>query len=245
MLKIIIFSIIIFIIFLVSGWFFRIVMLVALFFILRRFIFRFDKIDGSQFWVFFGLPGSGKTTILAEICRQCILRHMRCMSNVPITGVEKVERGDLGKFQIENCVLLFDEASIDYFKRDFKAFTKEENTFHSLHRHYNVHEIFFAQTWDGMDLRLRELNTKLFFVTKLPFGIIRIQRIAKAFKIDEDGQPMDGYEFVPFSSKFVFARKAWKLFDTLDAPKLPPKKFPVFGAEPQKIIKRTDSENTK
>lgn len=225
MLKIIIVSIIAFLIFVNVGFIGKLIILSAIGLFLYTRIFRF-KPDGSEFYVFFGLPGCGKTTTLAEITRQCIAKDIPVLSNCPILGTYEVQRSDLGEYDIspeafdteKDLVLIFDEASIDYFKRDFKSFEKKENQFHSLHRHFRVHEIFAAQSWDGMDLRLRELNTKLFFVSKWWFGLIRIRRIAKSFEINEDHQPIDGYEFVKFSDRFFRPNKAWKMFDTLAIP---------------------------
>lgn len=204
------------------------IILLIIWLLKRRFVFI---PDASQFSLFFGLPGSGKSTVLAYIAWMCLKRKScTVLCNVPIKGTLKLSRSDLGVYDIstdafgtDECVVIFDEASIDYFKRDFDSFSKEENKFHSLHRHAGVHEVFACQTWDGMDKRLRELNTKLYFVDKWYFNLIRIRTIAKDFDI-QDKQPLDGYEFEKFSSKFVYAPKVWKLFDSFDKSNLPKRK---------------------
>ena len=228
-------------------------------FTVLRFKFKFNE---SGMWMVFGLPGSGKSTLCAEIVRQVKLwnigtklkkrfdQFISCFCNFPVRDALRVSRDMIGCVDFRSLIpgysspgdphagralLLLDEASTVYFKRNAMAgrgsgssksdpdkFRNEENKFHSMHRHYKTMEIFFAQSWDGVDIRLRELSTDLFYVEPSrirPF--IKIRKIDKIFSISEDHQPIDGYDFVKFSSRYVYAPRAWKLFDTYDAPKLP------------------------
>ena len=206
-----------------------------------RFKFNFNEKD---MFMFFGLPGSGKTTVCADMVRQINKKKSlsRCIAycNFPVKGAAKLSRSDIGQIDFrsdgkDRPVLLLDEASTVYFKRNamnkvkdktgklVNEFSDAENQFHSMHRHYHTMEIFFAQSWDGVDLRLRELSTGLFYVerSRLPY-LIKIREISKIFTIrDDDHQPCDGYEFSRFSKRYVFAPICWKLFDTYHAPDLP------------------------
>lgn len=223
-----------------------IIFLIFFFIYLHHFIFRY-KFDFNEkdCFMFFGLPGSGKTTLCAEIVGQ-ILKHMSKwhilpFCNFPIKGAFKCNRSDIGRVNFateENprAVLLLDEASTVYFKRNamnkikdkktgqmVNEFSDAENLFHSMHRHYHTMEILFAQSWDGVDLRLRELSTGLFYVEPSRIrNFIKIRKIVKIFTIREDDhQPCDGYEFERFSSRYVWAPPCWKMFDTYSAPELP------------------------
>ena len=83
----------------------------------RRYVFVPDEAD---FILFFGLPGSGKTTVLNEIARQCKNRKScTVLSNYPIKETYIVKRDDLGVYDIstnafgtKEVVVMFDEASI-------------------------------------------------------------------------------------------------------------------------------------
>lgn len=210
-------------------------------FTLLRFKFKFNPAD---MWMFFGLPGSGKSTVCAEIIRQIYLSSFKLKSalhgiavycNFPVRHSFKISRDDIGviDFRTDSCdraLLCIDECSTVYMKRDAMTrkkdgslkFGEEENKFHSMHRHYKTMEVLFAQSWDGVDLRMRELSTGLFYVEPSrirPF--IKIRKISKIFAINDEHQPIDGYDFEKWSSRYVYAPHAWKLFDTYDAPSLP------------------------
>ena len=211
--------------------------------VLFRFRFRFGE---KEMFMYFGLPGSGKTTVCAEIIRQInnakkgTLSKIRSFCNFPVKGAFKLNREDIGNvdFRDDNhplALLCIDEASTVYFKRNAvlkvkdsktgqmrNAFSDAENIFHSMHRHYKTMEVLFAQSWDGVDLRLRELSTGLYYVEPSRLrNIIKIRKIVKIFTIREDDhQPCDGYEFERFSSRYIWAPPAWKMFDTYDAPTL-------------------------
>ena len=179
------------------------------------------------FLLFFGLPGAGKTTALAYMIN-CFLRrkNIDVFCNVSMKGAYKIDRSDLGVFDThvdkDYAFVAFDEGSIAYWKRDFNRFSADENSYHTYHRHYKSMEAFFCQTWDGIDLRLRELNSDLYYVSSfnLPIigKIILIRTIDKSFDIKE-GQPMDGYKFSGLPRWFP-ARPLFKYFDTYAAPEL-------------------------
>ena len=210
----------------------------------HHFIFRFRfSFCEKDMFMFFGLPGSGKTTVCADIVRQILKKFKSIIAycNFPILGAFKCSRDQIGRVNFctsekPNAVLLLDEASTVYFKRSamnkvkdkktgqmVNEFSDAENSFHSMHRHYHTMEILFAQSWDGVDLRLRELSTGLFYVEPSRIrNFIKIRKIVKIFTIrDEDHQPCDGYEFERFSSRYVWAPPCWKMFDTYHAPELP------------------------
>lgn len=214
-------------------------------YLIRKYILKYKfKFNESDMLMFFGLPGSGKSTVCADIVRQCFFAKKKSNKlipsdcdiycNFPVIGANTLNRDDIGitdfRSSGDHALLLLDEASTVYFKRNAMSkdpkskFRDEENAFHSMHRHYKTMEVFFSQSWDGVDLRLRELNTGLYYVEPSrirPF--IKIRKIVKIFKINEDSQPVDGYDFEKWSSRYVYAPAAWYLFDTYHAPDLPRK----------------------
>lgn len=215
-------------------------------YLIRKYLLKYRfSFNESDMLMFFGLPGSGKSTVCADIVRQCffakkspnkrIPKDIATYCNFPIIGAYSLNRDDIGNVDFrrvgsDHALLLIDEASTVYFKRNAMSkdpkskFRDSENEFHSMHRHYKTMEVFFAQSWDGVDLRLRELSTGLYYVEPSrirPF--IKIRKIVKIFKIDENSQPIDGYDFEKWSSRYVYAPAAWYLFDTYHAPELPSK----------------------
>lgn len=224
------------VVFFFVGWPLRILMLFALAAVLY-FTYWKPVFNEKAFHLYFGLPGCGKTTALTYMFLLFRKRPLDIFTNVKLAGAYKLSRSDIGKYDLhvdhKNSVVLVDEASTLYFKRNFSAFSNEENTFHSEHRHHHVMECFFCQTWDGIDLRLRELNSHLFYVSSKDYPIIGkvifIRRIAKAFAISNEGDPKDSYEFVKFSTRWFLARPVFKWFDTYELSQpLPAKAWKQF-----------------
>lgn len=181
------------------------------------------------FKVYFGVPGSGKTTHAAKIVSKNKKKGIKTYSNVPISGAYKLDaKGDIGNFDISYCDIIIDEAGIEYNNRSYKTLPKEQIVWFKFYRHYHVRNIYvFSQSWDDMDITLRRLATELWLCRRclIPW-FFKIKRIRKNIRIDEaTHQIIDGYDFVLFSTKFTFAPRYWKLFNSYDAPKLPEKEW--------------------
>ena len=111
--------------------------------------------------VYFGVPGSGKTTfaayltrralhenILIRFCRRhrnrltnlllnsrYLKRRIDVYSNVPITGAYRLDaKKDIGFCMIENAKVTIDEAGIEYNNRNYKSFPPESIYFYKYHR---------------------------------------------------------------------------------------------------------------
>ena len=76
--------------------------------------------------LYFGLPGCGKTTLLVKHAIQGLKKYSNVYCNVPISvpGVIYVHNSEIGYRQIENGLLLIDEASIFADSRDFNTSLK-------------------------------------------------------------------------------------------------------------------------
>lgn len=186
--------------------------------------------------IFFGLPGSGKSTKAASIVAHNELIGRKTFSNVPITGAfEYSPHDDLGKFFIHDCDLIIDEAGLEYNNRNFKSFTQDETYFFKYHRHYKVNIYVFSQSYDDMDKKIRALATELFVVKKslLPKFIV-CRRIKKKIGINEQTKDIvDEYYFnnfilsLLFDNRF-FAPLYYKRFNTYSHKHLPEKEFILY-----------------
>ena len=174
--------------------------------------------------VYFGVPGSGKTTyaaflsrwatyesIVIRLCKRfpCRLtqwiidgkswkRKIPVYSNVPIKGTLQLDsRADIGNVMIENGKMIIDEAGIEFNNRNYKSLPQSAIQFFKYHRHYGVSVDVFSQSHEDMDVTLRRLAQNFFVVKKsiIPFFIVT-KRIKRKVGIDETThQISDMYNF--------------------------------------------------
>lgn len=163
--------------------------------------------------VYFGVPGSGKTTfaayltkwalhenIIITLCRKYdnrvtrfilntgyLKRRIDVYSNVPITGAYVLNaKTDIGNYMIENAKIIIDEAGIEYNNRNFKSFPQEAIYFYKYHRHYQTSVDVFSQSFEDMDVTLRRLAQNFYVVRKslIPFCVVA-RRIRRKVGVDE------------------------------------------------------------
>jgi len=174
--------------------------------------------------VYFGVPGSGKTTFAAYLTKRSMKQSRvivwaqkhpgkfsawllasrffkRCTpvySNVPITGAFQLEpQADIGKYMISGGKVIIDEAGIEYNNRNFKSFPKEAIYWYKYHRHYECSVDVFSQSYEDMDITLKRLAQNYFVVKKslLPFCIV-CKSIKRKIGIDDiTHQIIDKYYF--------------------------------------------------
>ena len=172
--------------------------------------------------VYFGVPGSGKTTFAAHLtkwalhenalirfCRRrqnrvtekilesrFLKRRIDVYSNVPITGAFQLDaKTDIGRYMIEDAKVIIDEAGIEYNNRNYKSFPQEAIYFYKYHRHYKVSVDVFSQSYEDMDVTLRRLAQNFYVVRKslVPFCVVA-RRIRRKVGVDEQTkQIMDLY----------------------------------------------------
>lgn len=174
--------------------------------------------------VYFGVPGSGKTTFAAYLTKQS-MRQSRIItwaqrypgkhadrilasrffkrstpvySNVPITGAYALDpQRDIGKVMICGGKVIIDEAGIEYNNRNFKAFPPDAIYWYKYHRHYECSVDVFSQSYEDMDITLRRLAQNYFVVKKslIPFCVC-CKKIRRKVGIDENThQIIDKYYF--------------------------------------------------
>ena len=177
-----------------------------------------------QLNVYFGVPGSGKTTyaaylakaaqresIIIRLCRRCPCRFTNWIlngnswkraypvwSNVPIAGTLRLNaREDIGVHMIQDGKMIIDEAGVEFNSRNYKTFPQTAIKFFKYHRHYGVSVDVFSQSFEDMDVTLRRLAQNFYVVRKtfIPF-FITTKRIRRRVGIDDKThQICDAYAF--------------------------------------------------
>ena len=197
---------------------------------------NFSRRKPYKLQIYFGLPGSGKSTKAASIVAKNELIGRKTFSNVPITGAfEFSPHEDLGKFHIEDVDMIIDEAGLEYNNRNFKSFSQDETYFFKYHRHYRVNIYIFSQSYDDMDKKIRALASELFVVKKslLPKFIV-CRRIKKKIGINEQTKDIvDEYYFNNWFlsllfDKRIFAPLYYKRFNTYSRKQLTEKEFNLY-----------------
>ena len=178
--------------------------------------------------IYFGVPGSGKTTFAAWLTKRCLKHKIPVYSNVPITGSYRINpHEDLGKFQISDAQIIIDEAGIDYNNRSYKTLALDEITYFKYHRHYRPSIAVFSQSYDDMDITLRRLAQSFYVVSKAPIPFfVMTRKIGRKVGINETTKEIcDEYFFKPLGFKLIFAPLTWKYFNTYSSKPLPVKEF--------------------
>lgn len=184
--------------------------------------------------IYFGVPGSGKTTLAAAFTKK-YSKICPVYSNVPIKGAFKINKKDIGFNHIQDCLLILDECSIEYNSRAYKDMPLPTISWFKLHRHYRAKCILFSQSWNDCDITLRRLAFDYYIVkpSLIPFFICAVP-IRRRISINETTkEPCDEYRFDHplvrlFTTKRYFAPKYWKMFDSWEAPQLPKKVYDTW-----------------
>ncbi|MBR6801277.1 MAG: hypothetical protein IKM61_05970 [Eubacteriaceae bacterium] len=170
--------------------------------------------------LYFGLPGSGKSTYAAALVNGCLRAGIPVYCNFPVKGTYQFDPvSDLGRANLHDCVMIIDEAGLCFNNRNYAKFSQNNLEFFKLHRHYNVEIHVFSQGINDADIKIRQLAQKIFFLEKTIFPYFcRIRRIRRFLGVDENGQLIDKYGFVLFSKKFVCLPRYWNMFDSFIKP---------------------------
>lgn len=184
----------------------------------------------SALYTFYGAPGCGKSTLAAWFAAKAMASGYQVYSNMPIVGCRQFDKSDLGVWNIENALVLWDEVGVDANSRNFKNnFTQAQIKWLKYHRHENCMVMIFSQGFDDMDKIIRTLSTDAFVVRRGLFKTIKYRRIIKKPDIDEiTHKPDDIYSFAPLSTKRIFAPSAWKLFNSYERLGLPDREWETY-----------------
>ena len=191
--------------------------------------------------LYFGLPGCGKTTMLTMLALKGVkdVRYSFVYTNVQlnIPGVTLIDNDCIGQFELRDCLLLIDEATLFADSRDYKNFSKGRLSYFLEHRHRNADIILFTQQWDGVDRKIRTITDRVYYVKK---GLLLGHWISTCYRIPYDiiipdpkknqggeklGEIVQGYCKPPLLTR-LFARRIYrpryyKYFDSWELDELP------------------------
>lgn len=192
----------------------------------------------------FGVPRCGKTTYLAYCAERAARKkalacgrgawrvrlgdfapYDKIYSNFPLhlragAPVYKLDFDMLGKFQIENSLILIDEISLVCDSRDFKNYARHTKEFFALHGHYQNDVIYCSQGYEDTDKRIRNMTEIMLYCDRAG-AFTRVRPIHKTWSID--GSIVEGYTLAPpLSSKWLYRKPYYQCFDSYDAPTLAP-----------------------
>ena len=207
--------------------------------------FNRAKLSPSSLSIYYGAPGSGKTTYAAWLASVYLRSGIPVYSNVPIHGCLSINRSDLGKYSVIDGLVIIDEAGVEFNNRNTNSFSKSSGEqalleWFKKHRHEGCEVVVFSQGFDDMDKKIRTLATNMYLVRRsfIPGCIVR-KTIRKRPGIDEyTHKPDDLYDFVRLSGKRIWARSVWGSFDSFDRMQLPVKMFHRFGEDDREDVDR-------
>ena len=191
--------------------------------------------------LYFGLPGQGKTTILAAHALAAVRdkkkRYKHVYSNIPlkIEGVTFIENSCIGKYDLSDALILIDEGTLFADSRDYKSFSADKVYYFMMHRHFNVSIEIFVQQWDALDRKIRCITDRVFYVYKsgllskwqtrfyrIPYGIIIPDGKSDSQKL---GEIIQGYAkphwLIRLFAPRVWRPKYYKYFDSWEHAELP------------------------
>lgn len=206
--------------------------------------------------LFFGLPGSGKTTLMCHFALKATKKHspydhVYCNVGLSVPGVTLISNDMIGSYQLDHCLILIDEASLFADNRAYKEFPKEKIQFFLLHRHYHCDIYLFTQQWDAVDRKIRVITDKVYYLQKgiffgkwfttyyrIPYGIIIPDPNKKGGTAGEKlGEIVQGYckphWLLRLFASRLYRPKYYKYFDSWEAPQLPklPPNVKPYGQE--------------
>ena len=174
--------------------------------------------------IYFGVPGSGKTTLAAKIVLENLKRGVNTYSNVPIKGALLFDSSDIGSIDISDGEMILDEAGITFNNRKFKTLPQSTIEWFKLSRHYGIRNIhIFSQSYDDMDITLRRLADEIYVIKRSLIPLLFSKRRIKVkVGIDKDThQIMDQYFFQFLGINTYVGYHYWHMFDSWSAPCLP------------------------
>lgn len=175
----------------------------------------------------FGLPGSGKSTLMAKMAVQAMKprnkRYDRVYCNFFLLGAYPIQFRDLGIYNFENSLILIDEAMNEADSRGFKSFTSELKYFFSNHRHYGCDVVYFTQAYDDVDKKIRNNTAELLYIRKFLFWSFTTPIVRKIIINDYTNEIQTGYRMKGFlSSRWYFRPRYYKYFDSFERKNLVP-----------------------
>ncbi len=195
-----------------------------------------------------GLPGAGKTTYAAYLAKKHIKAGYPVYSNVPIHGAREFDVDmDALVYLIENALIIIDEAGIEHDNRAWQNFKARYTKFYKLHRHYHLRIVLFSQHYEDIDKKIKTITEHISVVKRsLIKYFIRVKKIRSYIAIDENGQIVLKYEWVPRllgGVRLHFAPAVWGSFDSWSKDELPSKEWNVYKVD--KVVAKSNYKINK
>ncbi len=173
-----------------------------------------------------GKAGSGKSTLIAHLVKKANKKNRSVYCNHHVLGAHKIESKWLGKYMLEDCDIIIDEAQIEFDNRNFKSFTDELKFFFSNYRHFKCDVYIVSQSWEDLDIKIRRQAKKIYIMQNsfIPFTIL-LQRVKMKFGVNEDKTDIvtkfstNIIPLIGWSLKLNFT--VWHYFDSYSKPNLP------------------------
>ena len=184
---------------------------------------------------YFGVPGCGKSTLLTKFAIKELRRIQKGKSkytavytNFYVEGCNQIDFAQLQNYKLYDCLILLDEITLDADNRKFKEFTNGHRDYFILHRHIGNDIIYATQSYETVDLKIRQLTQELWYMSKtvVPFlsNYTTAKRIYRKIDINEHTSELKlGYRFCNllesfFTSNFkiVYRPFFYKYFDSFE-----------------------------
>lgn len=188
---------------------------------------------------FFGIPGVGKTTILTQIAvkelnriRSGKSKYDMVLTNFYCVGCHQIDFTQLSEYKLYNCLILLDEITLDADNRHFKSFPTGARDFFILHRHLHCDIVYATQSFDMVDMKIKNVTGELWYMQKSVIPFFReftySKRVYRKVNINEFTADMtNGYRFCNlaetlFTSNFklTYRKLYYKYFDSFEEGKL-------------------------
>lgn len=208
--------------------------------------------------LYFGLPGAGKTTLMCHHALKGIRskRYKNVYGNVrmKIEGYTYIDNECIGIYDLSDCLILIDEATLFADSRAYKTFDRGKLEYFLEHRHYNADINLYTQQWDGVDRKIRVITDRVYYVFKgfwtrkwittyyrIPYGII-IPDTNKKNSGEKLGEIIQGYckpnILIRIFAPKLFRPRYYKYFDSWEHKELPklPLKYKTYSAPKKETI---------
>lgn len=185
---------------------------------------------------YFGVPGCGKTTLLTKFAQNELKRikkgkskYKYVFTNFYCKGCYKVDFNDFKIYTVKDALLIFDELTLYADNRKFKEFPDTVRDFIIYHRHEYNDIIYATQSYEMVDLKIRQLTQELWYMSRSVVPLLTeftyAKRIYRAMNINEHSADLTlGYRFCNLverffvsNMKYCFRRPYYKYFDSYES----------------------------